>query len=235
MNCCSSPALTVDPTLLGMTLMTGLLGSGHCIGMCGGIIAALSLSIRQNRGILWLQLAYHVGRLTTYAFIGMVLGWVGSMVVYREGFQAASRTILIGADLLLIVAGLASAGLAGRRSPLEFEWLAPTRLLGRAVTRLRQWPPAAAALPLGMVFGFLPCGLLYAVAVAATQSAAPDRGALLMLAFGLGTVPALLLVGSAAAWLGQRGRRWMMRAAGLTVAAMGFYQLARHLGLVVPG
>ncbi|KIH76363.1 hypothetical protein GFER_12015 [Geoalkalibacter ferrihydriticus DSM 17813] len=217
-----------------MALVTGLLGSGHCIGMCGGIIAALSLSVRQGGAGLWFQLAYHLGRLTTYGVMGATLGWVGSMVVYTEGFQAASRVILIGADLLLIAAGLATAGLAGRRSPLEIEGMVPTRLIGKAVIRLRRWPPALAALPLGLAFGLLPCGLVYAVALTAAQSADPGRGALLMLAFGLGTVPALMLVGAAAAWLGQRGRRWMMRAAGLTVALMGLYQLLRHLGLLTP-
>ncbi|MDO3377507.1 sulfite exporter TauE/SafE family protein [Geoalkalibacter halelectricus] len=234
-SCCPTDLVTTGPLLLGMALATGLLGSGHCIGMCGGIIAALSLSVRQGGAGIWFQLAYHLGRLTTYGAMGAVLGWLGAMVVYTEGFQAAARMILIGADLLLIAAGLATAGLAGRRSPLELEWAAPRRLIGCALTRLRRWPVGLAALPLGLVFGLLPCGLLYAVALAATQSADPGRGALLMLAFGLGTVPALLLVGSAAAWLGRRGRRWMMRAAGVIVALMGFYQLVRHLGLLTPG
>jgi uncharacterized protein len=125
--------------------------------------------------------------------------------------------------------GLISAGITGRRNPLEMEWLAPTRLLGRGVVHLRRYPPALAALPIGLLFGLLPCGLLYAVALTAAQSAAPAQGALVMISFGLGTVPALMLLGGAAGWLSQRGRRWIMRAAGLSVALMGVYQLVRHL------
>lgn len=227
-------ALTAGPALLSLVFMTGLLGSAHCIGMCGGIVAALSLSMGRSgfKGMLF-QLAYHAGRLTTYALIGLVLGWVGSMVVLTEGFQWVSRGILIGSDLLLIAAGLISAGLTGRRSPLEMEWLAPTRLLGRGVAYLRRYPPELAALPIGLLFGLLPCGLLYAVALTAAQSAAPVQGALIMLCFGLGTLPALMLLGGAAGWLSQRGRRWMMRAAGLSVALMGLYQLVRHLSAML--
>lgn len=227
-------ALTAGPALLSMVFMTGLLGSAHCIGMCGGIVAALSLSMGRSgiKGMMF-QLAYHAGRLTTYALMGLTLGWVGSIVILTEGFQWFSRGILIGSDLLLIAAGLISAGLTGRRSPLEMEWLAPTHLLGRGVAYLRRYPPELAALPIGLLFGLLPCGLLYAVALTAAQSAAPVQGALIMLCFGLGTLPALMLLGGAAGWLSQQGRRWMMRAAGLCVALMGFYQLIRHLSAIL--
>ncbi len=230
--CCEVEALAAGPALLGMALATGLLGSGHCIGMCGGIVAALALARQGQGGALWFQLCYHGGRLATYALLGSSAGWVGALLVGSDGFRAASRALLLGADLLLIAAGVASAGLAGGRNPLEREWAAPLRLLGRAVRRFQRTPSPLAALPLGMLFGLLPCGMLYAMALAAAQSAAPGQGALLLLAFGLGTVPALLLVGGAAQWLGTRGRLWMTRGAGIMVALMGLVNLARHLHLM---
>ncbi|PLX94038.1 MAG: sulfite exporter TauE/SafE family protein, partial [Desulfuromonas sp.] len=87
------------------------------------------------------------------------------------------------------------------------------------------------ALPLGLLFGFLPCGFLYAMALTAAQSADSLRGAGIMLAFGVGTLPALFLVGSAARWFAVR-RGWMLRAAGLLVAMMGSYNLAQHIKLL---
>ena len=231
-DCCQIEAIAVGPALLSMALSTGLLGSGHCIGMCGGIVAALSMS-RQDRGRGFLfQLCYHAGRLTTYGLIGLGAGWLGAVLIDSGSLRTLSRVIMLGADLLLIVAGLASAALSGGRNPLEREWAGPARLIGRAVRSLQKLSTPLAALPLGMLFGLLPCGMLYVMALAAAQSAAPAQGALLMLAFGLGTVPALLLVGGAAHWLGTRGRLWMMRGAGLIVALMGTVNLIRHLHMM---
>jgi sulfite exporter TauE/SafE len=101
-----------------------------------------------------------------------------------------------------------------------------------AVRGLRSLPPAFAALPLGMVFGFIPCGYLYAVAITAAQSASITTGALMLLAFGLGTAPSLLLFGGTAHWLSGRARSWMLRLAGLVVAGMGVINLCKHLRMM---
>ncbi len=106
------------------------------------------------------------------------------------------------------------------------------QLMTAGVSGLRRLPSALAALPLGVLFGFLPCGYLYAVAITAAQSASMVTGALMLLAFGLGTAPALLLFGSTAHWLSSRARNWMLRIAGLIVAAMGVVNLFRHLQMM---
>lgn len=215
-----------------MALVTGLLGSGHCLGMCGGIVTALSLSSEGRRGGLPFHLLYNAGRLATYTLIGLLVGWLGSAVAYTDAFRGATRLILVGSDLFIILLGLGTAGLFARLNVMRLEFPGPMRAMTAAVHGLRSLPPAVAALPLGLLFGFLPCGFLYAMAITAAQSADPVRGALTLFAFGLGTAPALFLFGGAAQWLGSRARNWMLRGAGLMVATMGCYNLFRHLKMM---
>jgi sulfite exporter TauE/SafE len=200
--------------------------------MCGGLVAALALSTDQQRGGLPFHLLYTTGRITTYSLIGLVVGWLGSAIAYAEAFATFSRIILLGSDLFVILIGLGSAGLLRGFNLLSLECASPVRALSVAVRGLRRLPPMVAPLPLGLAFGFLPCGLLYAMAITAAQSAAPLRGAQIMLGFGLGTAPALLLFGTAAHWLGAGARRWMLRSAGGMVALMGLYNLLRHLRMM---
>ena len=225
-----------DP-LYSMALLTGFLGSGHCLGMCGGIVAALSLSKPGRQGGLPFHLLYNLGRITTYGGIGLLVGWLGSLLAYSEGFERFSRLLLLGSDLFIIALGLGTAGAWQRLNFMKLEFASPARLLSGPVARLHRLPPGLAALPLGLLFGFLPCGFVYAMAITAAQTASPGRAGLVMLSFGLGTIPALFTFGSAAHWLGQRARTWMLRGAGLTVALMGLVNLFRHLQLfgILPG
>jgi len=216
-----------------MALLTGLLGSGHCLGMCGGLVAALSLSADQQKGGFPFHLLYTAGRITTYTLIGLVVGWLGSAIAYAEAFATFARIVLLGSDLFVILIGLGSAGLFRGFNFLSLECAGPVRILTAAVRSLRRLPPPTlAALPLGLLFGFIPCGLLYAMAITAAQSANPGLGAQIMFAFGLGTAPVLLLFGTAAHWLGSRARRWMLFSAGIMVALMGAFNLIRHLEMM---
>jgi sulfite exporter TauE/SafE len=221
----------IDP-LFSMALLTGLLGSGHCLGMCGGLVAALSLTGDRQLGGYSFHLLYNTGRVATYTLIGLTVGWLGSAIAYAEAFATFARVILLGSDLFIILAGLGSAGIFRGFNLLSLECAGPVRALTVAVRSLRRLPPEVAALPLGLLFGFIPCGFLYAMAITAAQSAAPWQGAQIMLAFGFGTIPALLLFGTAARWLGTRARRWMFLGAGIMVALMGAYNLFRHLQMM---
>jgi hypothetical protein len=218
-----------DP-LLSLALTTGLLGSGHCLGMCGGLVAALALTAGVGRAGLAFQLLYHAGRLVTYGGIGALAGWLGSAITCAGTFSGLSRVVLLGSDLFVILVGLGSVGLwrGGGFAALDGAAQPPLSL----VRALRRLPPALAAFPLGLLLGFLPCGFLYAVALTAAQSASVVRGGSVLLAFGIGTVPALFLFGGATQWLGQRARSWMLRGAGATVALMGGYNLLRHLQML---
>ncbi|MCM2265987.1 MAG: sulfite exporter TauE/SafE family protein [Desulfuromonadales bacterium] len=220
-----------DPLIL-MGFTTGLLGAGHCLGMCGALVGALSLSATGQPGGWSFHLLYNTGRVATYTLIGALVGWLGSALAYTDRFREVTRLLLIGSDLFIILVGLGSAGLFAWLNIARLDMPGPLHAMTTAVQGLRRLPPALAALPLGLLFGFLPCGYLYAVAITAAQSADVATGALTLLAFGLGTVPALLLVGTAAQWLGTRARLWMLRAAGVLVAAMGVVNFIRHIRLM---
>lgn len=222
----------IDP-IYSMALLTGLLGSGHCIGMCGGLISALSISplVQRQRPLLF-QALYHVGRITTYSLIGALVGWLGSVLAYANQFHGMMRLALVGSDLFIIVIGLGTAGLLRRLNIMQLNLPGTAQAIGYGARLLSRLPSSASALPLGLLMGFLPCGFLYSMAIAAAQTSSITRGSLTMLFFGLGTGPALVLFGSTIDWLSQRSRSWMLRMAGLLVAAMGLYHLGQHISLL---
>jgi sulfite exporter TauE/SafE len=215
-----------------MAFFTGLLGAGHCIGMCGGLVTALSLSEAGRQGGWFFQLLYNIGRISTYTFIGAVVGWLGSALAYTDRFKMVTRSLLIGSDFFVILVGLGTAGLFTWLNVSKLDFPGPTKAMTLAVAGLRRLPPAISALPLGLLFGFIPCGYLYAVAITAAQSASVATGALMLFAFGLGTAPSLLLFGGAAHWLSGRARSWMLRIAGLVVAGMGVINLIKHMRMM---
>lgn len=207
--------------LLGSAVMFGLLGGGHCIGMCGGLMGALSLSVPQQRR--WpLLLAYNLGRVSSYGLAGLLTGLLGHAVANGPG----AMVLRVIAALLLIAMGLYLAGW----------WSGLTRIerLGRGLWRHLQ-PLASRLLPIstlpraaavGALWGWLPCGLVYSILLWAAIQGNALTSAALMLAFGLGTCPVLLLSGAAAertrALLRRRGLR---TAGGLLVIAFGLWSL----------
>ena len=222
----------MSDSLIYMAFVTGLLGTGHCIGMCGGLVSALSLSEAGRQGGWFFHLLYNLGRISTYTFIGAVVGWLGSALAYTDRFKMVSRSLLIGSDVFVILVGLGTAGLFTWLNVSKLDFPGPMKAMTLAVAGLRRLPPAISALPLGLLFGFIPCGYLYAVAITAAQSASVATGALMLFAFGLGTAPSLLLFGGAAHWLSGRSRTWMLRIAGLVVAGMGVINLIKHMRMM---
>ena len=222
----------MSDSLIYMAFVTGLLGTGHCIGMCGGLVSALSLSEAGRQGGWFFHLLYNLGRISTYTFIGAVVGWLGSALAYTDRFKMVTRSLLIGSDVFVILVGLGTAGLFAWLNVSKLDFPGPMKAMTLAVAGLRRLPPAISALPLGLLFGFIPCGYLYAVAITAAQSASVATGALMLFAFGLGTAPALLLFGGAAHWLSGRARTWMLRIAGLFVAGMGVINLIKHMRMM---
>jgi sulfite exporter TauE/SafE len=210
--------------LLVSALILGLLGGGHCLGMCGGLMGALTLAIpAEQRGRrLRLLLAYNLGRILSYALAGLLLGMAG----WALGNSPLALGLRILAGLLLICMGLYLAGW----------WSGLTRIegIGRLLWRHIQ-PQASRLLPvrslpqallLGALWGWLPCGLVYSTLLwAASQGNALDS-ALLMLAFGLGTWPVLLASGLLAERLNALLRRRGVRiAGGLLVILFGLWTL----------
>lgn len=214
--------------LFGGAAITGFLGSGHCIGMCGALVGALSLSGTGRAGPAF-HLLYHAGRVATYTGLGYLVGWLGLAVAYTGGFRGAGWYVLVGADLFVIAVGLGTAGAFRRLNVMRLEFAGPVRALAAAAGAVRRVPGGVAALPLGLLMGLIPCGFLYAVLLNAALTAEPFSGAAVMLGFGLGTAPSLLLFGGLSHLLGVRARGRMIRGAGLAVALLGAYHLYRHL------
>jgi len=232
--------MTTDPTYT-MALMTGFLGSAHCLGMCGGLITALSMALPQRRNP-WLFLAlYHGGRIATYSLVGSVVGWLGSVLAYANSFHGFMRLALLASDIFIIAAGLGTAGLFHGLNLTNLESPGPARAIARLVAHLNRKPGPMTALGLGLLMGFLPCGFSYAMAITAAQTASPGMGGLTMLFFGLGTTPALFVFGSAIDWLNRRPcsspvsvrtKTWMIKAAGFLVAGLGVFHLTQHITLL---
>jgi sulfite exporter TauE/SafE len=221
----------IDP-IYSIVLSTAFLGSGHCIGMCGPVVAAFSLSSRGRRRGFVFHLFYNGGRITTYCIIGIAAGWIGSLLNTTETFSVVSRSILLLADFFIIAMGMATAGFFAKIRIMRLEFPGALQAMTSSVVRLQKLPVALSAFPIGMIMGFLPCGFLYAVALAAAGRGDPVEGGLIMLAFGLGTVPSLLLFGSTVQWLTTRARGEMLRWAGVMVVAMGCYNLYQHIRLM---
>ncbi len=219
----------IDP-VCSIAFSTAFLGSGHCVGMCGPIVAALSLRGQGLRQGLLFHLFYNLGRITTYTGIGITAGWLGALLHRMPIFSLVSQGILVIADLTVIAMGLATSGLLSGRGILRLEFPGATRSLTHVVTRLGRLPAGLAALPVGLVMGLLPCGFLYAIALAAAGRGDPLQGGLIMLSFGLGTLPALFLFGTTVHWLTSGIRQEMLRWAGLLVIGLGCYNLYQHVG-----
>jgi sulfite exporter TauE/SafE len=222
----------MSSSLISMAFITGLLGAGHCIGMCGGLVSALSLSDAGQKGGVLFHLLYNTGRIATYTFIGAIVGSLGSALAYSDRFRILTRSLLLGSDIFVILVGLGTAGFFSWLNVSKLDFAGPMQIFVITISRMRHLSPTLAALPLGLLFGFLPCGYLYAVAITAAQSASISTGALMLLAFGLGTAPAIFIFGGAAHWLSGRARSWMLRIAGLIVAGMGAINLFKHLRLM---
>lgn len=183
-----------DPGYIAVFLV-GLLGGTHCMAMCGGIVGALTAGLPSGRPHWPLQLAYNFGRISGYATAGAVLGAVGSAGLLLEGALPVQMTLYVLANLMLVALGLY---LVGVPQGLTFLERGGQKIWARIQPLTRRFLPAttvARAYPLGLVWGFLPCGMVYSVLSMTLLTGSALRGAGLMLAFGLGTLPNLLLAG----------------------------------------
>lgn len=198
-------------------LATGLVGQLHCFGMCGGITGALALRAgQQPHPGRWLLLA-NIGRLGGYLLVGVLAGTLGATVV---GLFPQAGPVLRGfAALMLVLVALQVLGVPG-----TLHWL--ERLTSRLAPLLRhlgQLPVPAPMRPLllGMAWGLLPCGLVYAAAALAMGQQGPLAGAATMLGFGLGTLPGVLALGGLGRLL--HSRPWARRGTGLATLAMAVW------------
>jgi sulfite exporter TauE/SafE len=220
----------VNTLLFTSALLMGLLGSSHCVMMCGGVVAvscsALPLG-RRSRLLAQVPylVAYNAGRIVSYSVAGGLAGLVGASLTSFGSVQGAQIAMRIAAAAMLVAVGFYVAGLAPALRWVErvgaplWNLVAP---VGRHFVPVRR---PAHALALGLLWGWMPCGLVYAALSAAVSSGSAARGMVTMAAFGLGTLPTLLTMGSAAAGVARFGRhRWARGGAGIAMIALGVLQ-----------
>lgn len=181
--------------------MLGLLGGVHCIGMCGGIMSALSFSVpqtnRNNRTLLPILLSYNLGRLLSYATVGALIGALvgGTTWLLQDESQQIAFALRLFSGVMLIIMGLYVARWWLGLSYLELAGGKLWKYLQPVGQRLMPVTSPSRAILLGLVWGWLPCGLVYSVAIWASSAANWQQSALIMLCFGLGTLPVMLVTG----------------------------------------
>lgn len=196
--------------LLVAALLMGFFGSPHCLGMCGGLVTAFGLSMKdispaKRRALVF---TYHLGRLTSYAFLGLIAGLIGTTVLDPLMTGNNIPRILLG--LVLVFVGVTMLG-APFLNKLErfgmrfWQYLSPLR---QKVFPLNTFPRALTA---GLLWGFLPCGLVYGALLIAVVAHSPISGAALMFVFGLGTVPMLVATHETVGWLRDKIGRFRLR------------------------
>lgn len=218
----------ISGTLLTAWLV-GLLGGVHCVGMCGGVVATLTAGLpRAERAQIGrqlpFQLAYNIGRIATYTLAGALMGALGAVAFELLPLHLAQRILYGVAAAFMLALGLYLGGWwqgltrVERLGAMLWRRIEP---LGRRFIPVRRWWQALAV---GLVWGWLPCGLVYSVLIWSAGSGNALQGALLMLLFGLGTLPNLLgiglLAGAAARLIEQR---WLRQAAGALVIGFALY------------
>lgn len=216
---------------LAAAFLVGLLGGVHCIGMCGGIVGTLTAGLPADTRasltrIFPYQLAYNGGRIAGYTLAGALMGALGTLMVEVIPLHYAQRALYAIAAVVMILLGLYLGGWWRALARLEraggvlWRRLEP---LGRRLLPIRH---PVQAMGLGFVWAWLPCGLVYSVLIWSVSSGNALQGALLMLAFGLGTLPNLLTMGMLAGAAARiSGRAWVRQVAGGLVIGFGLYAL----------
>jgi hypothetical protein len=208
--------------------LIGLLGGAHCVGMCGGIVGAFTVQLPARQRTWHLHLAYSTGRIVSYAAAGAIMGTIGGAGLLFGRVLPVQLLLYVLANLMLVGLGLYLAGLANQVARLEAlgAWL--WRRIQPYGAGLLPADTPAKAFALGMLWGWLPCGLVYSVLATAMLSGGAASGAAVMLAFGLGTLPSLMLAGLALKRLRDfASSRRLRLAAGLLVAGFGLIGLAK--------
>jgi sulfite exporter TauE/SafE len=207
-------------------LISGLLGSlGHCLGLCGPLMVMVGLQLR-SRGpaALPAHLLYHGARIAVYAVLGAFIGGLGSLLGVGSGLSHAAGIagLVLGGGVILFGLGYLGWLPLGRLD-------APSRWLNKAMGRAIKQGGSLGIVLLGALNGLLPCGLVYSALLMTASAGGPVPGAVGMVLFGVGTLPALLVVGLGAGALGVRLRQALVRVVGAFIVVIGLQLVLRGL------
>jgi sulfite exporter TauE/SafE len=230
-------------TLYLLFLTTGFtVGFGHCIGMCGPIVVFLSLNLQGKKSIWVPHLLYNVGRVTTYGILGGVMGLTGSFTSVTSNIAGLQKGVMIFAGILIIFMGLGMSGWVPL-GKMFGDYYNPQGMIAKGFQRLSASNPSRnrtsllTYYPLGLLLGLLPCGPVYTALIAAARAGMEARRPLqgflegmgLMFVFGLGTIPALLLVAKLAdlGWL--KSREIIYKISSVIMIIVGVYFVIRGI------
>lgn len=199
-----------------LAFLTGLLGAGHCLGMCSGLAGGFAVHQSGWRKPLPL-LGYHGSRIAVYVVLGTLGAVLGRTLVQTGALGKFQGQLIILAGLVIIVLGVGVAGLWPRLAPRRCNESAGTQLL----RPMPLWRQRLAPVLAGIINGLVPCSLVFSVAIRATATADPLQAGLLMLFFGLGTLPTMGAVTALSAHIGCRAQGIAQRLAGVAVIALG--------------
>jgi uncharacterized protein len=225
-------------------LMIGFIGSLHCLGMCGPLVLAYSIHLRdpscsaQPNGFSLLQkglifhLAFHLGRLTTYGLLGgLAAGLFQAGQLSRLFFDIGNGLMYFGGALLIFFGMVLLKVLPLPAFLVALSGASGSMISARVPSLLHSRTPGS-KFALGLATGFVPCCLSWAMIVTAATTQSPSKGFLTMVAFGLGTLPALFLVGFSTSFLSMKVRFLGERVAALSVTAMGVVLILRGAGIL---
>ena len=220
-----------DPLTLTSAFLLGFFSTMHCVGMCGGIIGALSLSLpvdirNQKPRLFSYVLTYNTGRIISYGAAGLIAGAIGAGVLQSAGFEQG-HTVLRSIGVTMMVAiGLYLSGWLPQLASVEKIGTPLWRRLEPIGRRLVPVASLSRALAYGLIWGWLPCGMVYFVLVWALTAGSAIDGALTMIAFGLGTLPTLLTAGFMTSWITRFAHSARARqVVGLLIIAMAIGSL----------
>ncbi|MGE5173576.1 MAG: sulfite exporter TauE/SafE family protein [Betaproteobacteria bacterium] len=218
--------------------LIGLLGSMHCIGMCGGFVAMYSFKKPAAQPSLPYHLLYNLGRVTTYSILGGIVGYIGSFAASIGEQRGIPGAVLLLAGALMIIMGLNMAGVLGRRGFFEDTGIAESSFFRRAFHRVLALVSVWGTFFLGLLLGFLPCGFLYPIFMNAAASGGFFSGMSMLAVFGLSTVPALLSLGSLITRIKPHRKVLMYRIAAALIILLGLRTVLRGMsfnGWILPG
>lgn len=228
--------IDIDTLSVISMLLIGLMGAGHCAGMCGGIIAALGFAADSRQSRWPIIVSYNLGRITSYGLMGALVGLLGQ---FGDQFLALGSWLRAAAGVLLILMGFYLAGWWKVLVHLEKLGQLVWKKIQPISSRLFQVRSIAKGFLFGMLWGWLPCGLVYSALAFAGATASPVTGLLAMMAFGIGTLPAMLLGGIFSTQLREilQGK-WLRTMMALVLIVFGVWTLwaavSHQHGLEIP-
>lgn len=214
----------MDAINLATVLSVAFLGSfGHCIGMCGGfVVAYTSLKIPEKTSVIKQSIYhfyYNMGRITSYAIMGAFFGFLGSIFSFSKQAQGYLFFII---GIVMILMGLSLFGKIGFLNFLESRFNT-MQVIKKLFQLLINSKSSASFYFLGVINGFIPCGLVYFFIAFAVATASVFWGAIVMIIFGLATIPAMFIFANLVGFLRDSFRSVMLKIAGVIVIAYGVY------------